>query len=780
VPDGTYDLFPRRSRANGADQVRVARHAYSWWLIGHQPHRNFNLHAGRFSEGCATVTELNNWEAFYQALTFGRSKGDSCAGVIVVRRAGAGGAVGRVVNRTPTQLAVYGPPAVGSTTDNQLYRLSSGHRTPTGFRCDGLFVPAGRRVGQPFTGFADGPVAVRVEAGRTADVRADGTDLLLPAHDGLFRPSEAGAPTQFPRRVNWPIPPALDQAGIGALPVVPGEEPVVPTPQPGPPRAIPEYGNYDLRLGDRDDTHTFDGQPRQAPEPLPGPSDRAYVDQLQTDLKELGFALVGTPDGVFGRHTEWAVREFQIYAGMEHVAQETTPGPGVPVGYLDRLSRVPVPPADRYTGPITGVANAATRAAILRWLAARWRCPLVVRAHVVVGGGPGAVAHENVWLPADVPTSAFRVYARDFSRYYTLPAGTDPDALVVLSDRVTYLHWAGPRAVPPNHTWASAELLPEHLTGTPLAGLSAAARSTFKVVRAVSEVECLGYFDAVNAYDNAFVSLGPCHWTWPIANTAGATTTDPGELPAYLAYLREVDTAAYQSAVGRFGPTPSKVWGGTGAALFDTGSRKYQARVALPAEGGGTTVPTAEADLDYFRTWHWFYRFQMAGRTIGGFRRRMWHMARVRVRDILAVPMDLVAPGRTIGQVFTSELAVALLTRWHVRFPGYIIANGQAGSRVRAALTQAQASTPPLDWSGAPVGWGEAHEARLIAALRAIGGNEGGGLPTTLEQIVSWPAWAAGGTANPRRYALDPNIGQLSRGRGSFQVDTSDLPPSPV
>ena len=52
----------------------------------------------------------------------------------------------------------------------------------------------------------------------------------------------------------------------------------------------------------------------------------------------------------------------------------------------------------------------------------------------------GAVAHENVWLQSDVPTSAFRVYARDFSRYSTLPAGADPDAPIVLGDRVTVFY----------------------------------------------------------------------------------------------------------------------------------------------------------------------------------------------------------------------------------------------------------------------------------------------------------------------------------------------------
>ena len=95
---------------------------------------------------------------------------------------------------------------------------------------------------------------------------------------------------------------------------------------------VTAYGGYDLKRNmtfantDRDDQRRWGGQVRTEV--------ADHVQQLQQDLRDLGFLLVGNPDGVLGRKTEWAVREFQIYAKMEYVAKEDTSGAQV---YLDRL-----------------------------------------------------------------------------------------------------------------------------------------------------------------------------------------------------------------------------------------------------------------------------------------------------------------------------------------------------------------------------------------------------------------------------------------------------------
>ena len=87
---------------------------------------------------------------------------------------------------------------------------------------------------------------------------------------------------------------------------------------------------------------------------------------------------------------------------------------------------------------------------------------------------------------------------------------------VVLGDHVKYATLGGPRSIPPNHCPAEygGELLPESLIGMIAASVNSdpLKKSTYRVIRAVLEVECLGFFDSLNAYDTGLLSLGPCHW----------------------------------------------------------------------------------------------------------------------------------------------------------------------------------------------------------------------------------------------------------------------------
>src|SRR5205814_1530768 len=97
---------------------------------------------------------------------------------------------------------------------------------------------------------------------------------------------------------------------------------------------------------------------------------------------------------------------------------------------------------------------------------------------------------------------------------------------------------------------------------------------------------CLGFFDSANAYDNAFVSLGPCHWTLGIVSPPVLE----GELCGYLAYLRYADPAAFAQAVEFFGLGPDESWvdangAPTGQDLFK-GDRKYAGWVAQQRANG--------------------------------------------------------------------------------------------------------------------------------------------------------------------------------------------------
>jgi hypothetical protein len=287
--------------------------------------------------------------------------------------------------------------------------------------------------------------------------------------------------------------------------------------------------------------------------------------------------------------------------------------------------------------------------------------------------------------------------------------------------------------------------------------------------------------------------LGPCHWTLGIVS---GTTVTGGELCGYLAYLRQVDNAAFSQAIEFFGVRVDENWltpGAAGAAgvpdgrtLFNRGLRIYVGRVAMQQDDS-SFAPLAldEDEWNYFKTWHWFYRFEMAGRTIDGFRRRMWDMARIRLRDIRslefpagAVPDVPTGPGTTrratVGDVFTSERAMGLLLRWHIRFPAHITGNNLR----RLQNVIGHAAIPAA--AGNPTAWTDAHETSLLdGIMREVGVIGNAELTDTMNQVRDWPAWAAPRAANPRRYALASTIGSLATTRNSFDFDTAGLPPAP-
>ena len=587
------------------------------------------------------------------------------------------------------------------------------------------------------------------------------------------------APTPTAPAPTAPTPTAPAPTATVPAPTAPAAQPAPAAPPP-PDR----WGDYDLIRGDRDSEPRWAGATRSddAGDRMPAPGTDAFVRRLQNDLRECGFLLLGTPDGTFGRATEWAVREFQLYAKMAAVAQEVAPGPTAPAVYGDRLSQAANTAV--YSGPVSGVLNAATRAALVEWLAQRWRCPVVVEAR------QGAtIVHENLWGKDDHQSSAPRMFSRDWSGHYALPAGVNPGDSMVLGDWQS-AGQGGPSSRAPIHTRADAELTPDALVGVALGALTAAQLSTYRVVRAVSEVECMGFFDSLNAWDNAIMSLGPCHWTLGLIS-GGAV--DRGELCAYLALLRERDSAAFAAAFGFFGVRPNRNWADSagvanGAPLFSSSLRKYTSWLEQEAEGGGfTATPTQAADADYFRTWHWFHRFAMAGRTVAGFRRQMWDMARIRLRDIRAVPWGAAAPAvpdipvpggqprpAVVGDVFTSEQALAMVMRWHVYRPAHMVNAGQAGARLRGALTRA--AIPAAD--GHPGQWTDAHEQALIDGLTAEAaalGNQG--LIDSLDYVRGWHNWGAGG--GPRHYSLPHTIAGLSADRDSLDFDGGGLPPAP-
>ncbi|RKH46296.1 peptidoglycan-binding domain-containing protein [Corallococcus sicarius] len=590
-----------------------------------------------------------------------------------------------------------------------------------------------------------------------------------------------------------PAPVAEPPGTEPATQVAPGPQGTPPPPQSAVPVQTHRYGGFVLRTGDRDDQQRWGGQVQVQVQgnngtatfvaPANGAagaalSAPAHVLRLQRDLRELGFLVGGAPDGVFGLGTDWAVREFQVYAKMEHIAQEDTAATNP--DYVARLSRAQN--SLRYQGPISGIVNDATEQRIRHWLAHRWRCPVIVRAMRVQNNNPTTVIQDNLWRHDDTIDTTARIYVRDFTQYYTLPAGRDADALRVLGSYATYPGYGGQQSLPPRHTWTSSELLPASLVGVAtFQAMTPAQQSTYKVVRAASEQECLGFFDSLNAYDNAFVSLGPCHWTLGILFLGQAVPSE-GELGGFLSYLRATNAEAFQQAIESFGMRIDEDWNGgagDGANLYDSTGKKYTGWPAQQRDDStwGRMARTAAAG-NYYKTYHWYYRFQMAGRTIAGFQRAMWGMARIRLRDIRATPWGTgvadVGNGNqtrpaTIGDVVTSERGMGILLRWHIFRPGHVAAQNAAGQRLRNAFTVARDANPTLNWNQSPALWGNAHEAALVTAIL----DEAANVNDTVNAVANWPAWLGGGAqANPRGYALTLPAGtNLRILRGSFQFD---------
>jgi hypothetical protein len=195
-------------------------------------------------------------------------------------------------------------------------------------------------------------------------------------------------------------------------------------------------------------------------------------------------------------------------------------------------------------------------------------------------------------------------------------------------------------------------------------------------------------------------------------------------------------------------------------------------------------APEAEAEGDFLKHWHWFYRYVMAGRVNDGYRQRMWHMARVRLRDILAVTWgagvaNVGTRAPTIGDVFTSERATAMILRLHIRGPAWVVNGGNAGARLTGALARARAAQSGLGWNGDPSAWTDGHETALINGLTAeLAANASAGVQQTVTYVRNW-AGSWGG--NPRGYTLPlATVGNtLDDDRGSFTLDAANLPPAP-
>jgi hypothetical protein len=137
--------------------------------------------------------------------------------------------------------------------------------------------------------------------------------------------------------------------------------------------------------------------------------------------------------------------------------------------------------------------------------------------------------------------------------------------------------------------------------------------------------------------------------------------------------------------------------------------------------------------------------------------RRQWDLARLRVGQLLATPWKASKDAQhftSIGQVFSSERAVAALLRAHVNQPAHVVRRARASDRLLDAVKQAGLhQTKPADWT--PAQFALLYD-RLEGQLKAINGP----INDTLDLATGY---------------VDASFGALSDDKNSFRFDAAGL-----
>jgi len=482
--------------------------------------------------------------------------------------------------------------------------------------------------------------------------------------------------------------------------------------------------NYTLRLGDSDAKKVWGGQPR------PGDPAGTYVSDLQRHLQGLGFRLArisgpgADAPGVFGFWTAMAVREFQAYGALPTVAVDPTQT-GDPFSYITETKAA----KDTYAPgqPISGVLNAATALLLQTWTQNKWRCPVIIcgfsKLPTIKAGrfadptlAKALMVVNNAWSVFDHVTSATVYCSLDYTDASgTMAAEAIGRAHAVLKKKRDG-HIGGlvadARSSPP-----SAKITPDTLVGKVARQLTPKQAATYRVVHAVAACEASARFDSVNGWDAQVLSFGPFQFTATAADKLGKPQA--GELPAFLAMLQAGSAAEQQAlaeAFGGLGLSSDPAW----AAITPVVSqRTLLAHLALQGPSDGNMAN--EADFNIWpavkeakapvREWHIFRRFVLAGRGSKPIQLAFWRFCRLRVRNLLATPWGAMVgyqwpAGTTLGDVFRSELAAAVLVRLHVKLPSlFATADDHQVVNVRDWLKYvirdfgyADKTKPPAEW----------------------------------------------------------------------------------
>jgi hypothetical protein len=205
-------------------------------------------------------------------------------------------------------------------------------------------------------------------------------------------------------------------------------------------------------------------------------------------------------------------------------------------------------------------------------------------------------------------------------------------------------------------------------------------QSEVNVIIAVAENE--GNLDAINTWDNAFLSFGMFQWT-------AGTGNGKGELPGLLARIKDEDRDLFDKYCGQHG---LDVTGLTAGGVYGYFSLR------------GAGIRTA-ADKAQLRQAPWAFYFWLAGQDPAVQAIEIKH-ALGRLDQFYSTDRYQVDNEHQVSDLVTSEYGVGLILDNHVNRPAY----------VRTCLSRALAQTGLRN----PAEWGSEEERRLIEAYLKI------------------------------------------------------------
>jgi hypothetical protein len=205
--------------------------------------------------------------------------------------------------------------------------------------------------------------------------------------------------------------------------------------------------------------------------------------------------------------------------------------------------------------------------------------------------------------------------------------------------------------------------------------------SRLRVMSAVSANE--GKLEAINSYDNAFLTFGCFQWTVGVADGAG-------ELPAMVNHLKEANPDAFNDLLGQFGLDIASV--NSPAGQPPTGF--------FSLNGSPVKSPTdKQAKL---RTLEMAFRFFAAGQN-DAMRQAEVEYAASRI-DLFYRDANHKVRNLFVGDWVSSEFGVALILDEHVNRPGHV--PGTLAAAINDFINGGGSSDPTT--------WGTPDEAKLL------------------------------------------------------------------